>query len=325
MQSRRLNELVGGAAGFDPAAALAIITPANQPARTVAGGQRWGMLNEAQSLAVDSGLRDGITWLWVPPGTGKTTTLSSTARRAAAPRPANPAHRTDQHRGRRRAPGGARTHEDHRRWQRGAGRAADGHPSRRSGRRTGAGRGDRGAPWRTVTADLVRVTERIRQLRVQLREREQSRRNAGGDYDRLQVELADQQAMARALNRLLAEVRRQVCQDAHLAPATSHQLLMPTLSGMAFDIVVIDKAGVLPASLTMTLPARAVATPSSPATSASFPGGHRRHNPREQVVAAQRLRGIRRSRPGRAPAAAAEPGRADRATPHAPTPGRGNQ
>ena len=251
MQSRRLNELVSGAAGFDPAAALAVVTPTDQPARTVAEGKRWGMLNDAQSRAVESGLRGGITWLWGPPGTGKTTTLSvlldelqRRGRRTLLTAPTNTAVDIALQAvlGRTRVAAlgsvvrvGQPT--DTRLVNRAGGPVLVEEIAER-----------RGEP---VAADLVRVTERIRRLRAQLRDWEQSGRNRGGAYDRLQVELAEQQAMAGALNRLLAEVRRQVCQDAHLVAATTHQLLMPTLSGMAFDVVVIDEASMLPASLAM--------------------------------------------------------------------------
>ena len=34
---------------------------------------------------------------------------------------------------------------------------------------------------------------------------------------------------------------REVCEDAVLVAATTHQLAMPTLSGMQFDVVVIDE------------------------------------------------------------------------------------
>ena len=174
MQSRRLNELIGGAAGFDPAAALAVVTPTSQPARTVAGDQRWGMLNEAQSLAVDSGLRDGITWLWGPPGTGKTTTLSvllkelqRRGRRTLLTAPTNTAVdiALQSALGRTRATALGSVVR--------VGQPTDTRLVNRAGEpvlvEEIAER--RGEP---VAADLVRVTERIRRLRSQLREWEQS-------------------------------------------------------------------------------------------------------------------------------------------------------
>ncbi|GAA2566215.1 hypothetical protein GCM10010210_47120 [Pseudonocardia hydrocarbonoxydans] len=250
-QSKRLNELVDGASGFDPAAALAVVSPIGQQERSVGRGQQWGMLNDAQSLAVNSGLCDGITWLWGPPGTGKTTTLSvlvdelrRRGLRTLLTAPTNTAVdialQAALGRMGNTTPGSVVR----------VGQPTDTRLVKRPGGPVLVEEiaEQRGEP---VAADLMRATERIRQLRVQLREREKSGRNAGGDFDRLQVELADQQVLARALERLLAAVRRQVCQDAHLVAATTHQLLMPTLSGMAFDVVVIDEASMLSSSLTM--------------------------------------------------------------------------
>ena len=171
MQSRRLNELVGGAPGFDAAAALAVVTRSAPPARTVVGGRRWGMLNEAQSLAVESGLRGGITWLWGPPGTGKTTTLSvlldelqRRGRRTLLTAPTNTA--VDVALQAALGQTGATTLGSVVR----VGQPTDTRLVNRAGGpllvEEIAER--RGSP---VAADLVRVTERIRRLRAELRER----------------------------------------------------------------------------------------------------------------------------------------------------------
>lgn len=79
-QSRRLRELVGGGPGFDPAAALAVGCPdAPRPPRAPAPfiGASAAHLDADQRYAVGLGVTPGVTWLWGPPGTGKTATLST--------------------------------------------------------------------------------------------------------------------------------------------------------------------------------------------------------------------------------------------------------
>lgn len=249
--SKRMHELSCGAPGFDTDAALAMVTPAASSARSVAGRRRWGSLNDTQSLAVDHGLGDGVTWLWGPPGTGKTTTLAvlleelqRRGRRILLTAPTNTAvdialqallGRMETF-----ATGSVVR----------VGQPTDtGLVKRASGPVLVDEIAElRGEP---VAADLTHVDDQIRTLRSQLREYGRSSRRTGKAYDDLQVELAERQAMARALRGLLAEVRRQVCQDAILVAATAHQLLLPTLSGLTFDVVVIDEASMLPASLSM--------------------------------------------------------------------------
>ncbi|GAA1635713.1 hypothetical protein GCM10009828_074690 [Actinoplanes couchii] len=79
-QSRRLQEVIDGGPGFDAAAALAVGSPdAPRPARAPApfiGGSA-AHLNGDQRYAVGLGVTPGVTWLWGPPGTGKTATLST--------------------------------------------------------------------------------------------------------------------------------------------------------------------------------------------------------------------------------------------------------
>ena len=250
-QSRRLNELAGGAPGFDTDAALAIVTPAPDPARSVTGGRRWRSLNKAQGLAVDHGLGDGVTWLWGPPGTGKTTTLSvllaelhRRGRRVLLTAPTNTAVDIALQAALGRmgpTPQGSVVR---------VGQPTD---TRLVARAGGPVLVDEIAEHRgePVAADLARVNDRIREVRSRLRKYERNGRDLDRAYDQLQVDLAEQQAMARALTRLLADVRRQVCEDALMVAATAHQLLLPTLSGLAFDTVVIDEASMLPASLSM--------------------------------------------------------------------------
>ncbi|MDN5748719.1 MAG: AAA domain-containing protein [Pseudonocardia sp.] len=250
-QSRRLNELAGGAPGFDPAAALAVVTPTAAPARAIPDGRRWGMLNETQSLAVSGGLRDGTTWLWGPPGTGKTTTLSVLVHelhrrglRTLLTAPTNTAvdialRETLKQLG-ATAPGSVIR----------VGQPTDARLVRRPDgqvlvEEVAERRGSAAAAELTATADLVRS------LRGRLQTLEKSGRSNDKGYVSLQLELAENQAYLRALRSLLSDVRRQVCQEALLVAATAHQLTMPTLQGMAFDVVVIDEASMLPATLTM--------------------------------------------------------------------------
>jgi hypothetical protein len=252
-QSRRLHELTDGGPGFDPAAALAVVTPTATAGagRPIPGGRRWGTLNDAQSLAVNSGLRDGTTWLWGPPGTGKTTTLSVLVEelhrrglRTLLTAPTNTAVDISLLAALRRmgviAAGsvvrvGQPTNT-------GLVRRAEGHVLVEE---LAERRGLAAATELAITADAVRG------LRSQVHELQKSGRGRGTAYDQIQLALAEKQVYVRALTRVLADVRRQVCEDAVLVAATTHQLAMPTLSGMQFDVVVIDEASMLPASLTM--------------------------------------------------------------------------
>ncbi len=250
-QSKRLNELADGGPGFDAAAALAVVTPTADGGEPIPGGRLWGMLNEAQSRAVNGGLRDGTTWLWGPPGTGKTRTLSvlveelhRRGRRTLLTAPTNTAVDIALREALQRigvtAPGSVvRVGQpvDIRLVKRAEGHVLVEELAER--------RGHHAAAELAASADLVR------ELRLQMHTLQKSGRTSGTTYDSLQLTLAENQAYARALTKLLSEVRRQVCEDATLVAATAHQLTMTTLSGMPFDVVVIDEASMLPASLTM--------------------------------------------------------------------------
>ncbi|NED70244.1 AAA family ATPase, partial [Streptomyces sp. SID10244] len=76
-QHTRFTELLREPQRFNTHAALAVATP--QPktsARQLISHRADSSLNPLQNLAVRHGMSPGLTWLWGPPGTGKTTTLS---------------------------------------------------------------------------------------------------------------------------------------------------------------------------------------------------------------------------------------------------------
>ncbi|WP_203982379.1 AAA domain-containing protein [Sphaerisporangium rufum] len=79
-QYRKLRDLASGGPGFDAGAAVAVVTPAGPDAPATRLGPFSTAprgLNAGQRDAVALALTPGLTWLWGPPGTGKTTTISA--------------------------------------------------------------------------------------------------------------------------------------------------------------------------------------------------------------------------------------------------------
>jgi hypothetical protein len=243
-QARRFGELAGGAAGFDPDAALAMVEMHDPEPRDVPSVAFDG-LNAEQSRAVAMGLTDGVTWLWGPPGTGKTTTLAvllaqlhQRGLRTLVVAPTNTAVDIALQGALRRLgdfPIGDVVR---------VGQPVD---ATLIGRdpvpilvdEVAAVRGE------AVAARRVQVAESVRQMRKRVGE-------IGPDdarTDELSLALAEATALMRGLDALMAEVRVQVCRDARLVAATAHQLVMSTLSGIAFDVVVIDEASMMPTAL----------------------------------------------------------------------------
>lgn len=74
-QSKRLDEPAHGGPGFDAAAALAVVSPERGRVSTAHGRlpvEELDGLNAGQRNAVELALAPTLTWLWGPPGTGKT-------------------------------------------------------------------------------------------------------------------------------------------------------------------------------------------------------------------------------------------------------------
>ncbi|GAA3571418.1 hypothetical protein GCM10022197_29890 [Microlunatus spumicola] len=85
-----------------------------------------------------------------------------------------------------------------------------------------------------------------------LRARHKELSRADGDAPEIrsiEVRIAEHQAFQRELDRIRADARRAVAINARLVAATAHQTLLSTLKGQTFDVVVIDEASMLPASL----------------------------------------------------------------------------
>ena len=103
---------------------------------------------------------------------------------------------------------------------------------------------ERGEP---IATRKMQVAEQIRRLRAAIS------RPGPGHEDRSadELELAELSAMSRALDSLMKEMRRQVCRDARLVAATAHQSVLSTLSGLPYDVVVVDEASMMSAALCM--------------------------------------------------------------------------
>lgn len=76
-QRTRLHELIQSPERFNTSAALAVVRPQEDRAtHALAPRSMDPALNAQQNFAVRHGMSAKLTWLWGPPGTGKTTTLS---------------------------------------------------------------------------------------------------------------------------------------------------------------------------------------------------------------------------------------------------------
>ncbi|WP_158273845.1 AAA domain-containing protein [Micromonospora sp. RP3T] len=254
-QSKRLRELVEGGPGFNAAAAAALMTAGAEAAPDELPVVRAEHLNQGQRYAVGLALTPGVTWLWGPPGTGKTTTLGTLVAelcvrglRVLLTAPTNAAVDVAVNAVLKEIPELA-----------GGGLVRLGQPAdpaliaRSEGHvlidEIAAKRGE-------VLAQLrVREAQRSRDLRERLRHLE--RRHASltdGEQDLrldLERELAEASARIRELDMSLHYVRRQVCREAEVVAATSHQVALKTLRELTFDVVVLDEASMTTSALAM--------------------------------------------------------------------------
>ncbi|MFI7445805.1 DEAD/DEAH box helicase [Nonomuraea indica] len=249
-QSKRLHELVHGGPGFNAAAALAAVTPpdvrvpSRQPIPPGLSG-----LNQGQRAAVQLGLTHGVTWLWGPPGTGKTTTvaaliaeLCSRGKHVLLAAPTNAALDVAIHALLKRRPDladGALVR---------IGQPADSTLHRSV--LVDEIAATRGAP---VARRRVEAGAELRECRKSLdalKKRELTRTEEISRL-RLETQIAELQELVSALDRALKDVRRQVCREATVVAATAHQLALETLKGLTFDVVVLDEASMTTAALAM--------------------------------------------------------------------------
>ncbi|MEU0559375.1 AAA domain-containing protein [Dactylosporangium sp. NPDC006015] len=262
LQSRRLRELMHGGPGFNAEAALAAVSPDNPsslsqaPAIEHLGPDEADQLNDGQRHAVELALAHGTTWLWGPPGTGKTTTISALVaalhargKRVLLAAPTNAAldvavasvlKRTPQ-----LASGGALVR---------LGQPTDtlvAHPAG-GAVLVDAIAAERGA---AVAEERVRVGNQLRQCRQALAELRRIKLALTDSQQRkrsnLENQIAELNAIAAGLDRLLLEARRKICREAAVVAATAHQTMLDTLKSLTFDVVVLDEASMTTATLAM--------------------------------------------------------------------------
>ncbi|MFG3577825.1 DEAD/DEAH box helicase [Micromonospora chersina] len=255
-QSKRLRELVNGGPGFNAEAAAALLTTTGRataledlPPEAVDG------LNHGQRYAVQLALTPGVTWLWGPPGTGKTTTVAALVAelcrrglRVLLTAPTNAAIDVAIKSTLKRLPGLAS-----------GALVRLGQPSDASliARPDGHVLIDEIAAKRgeLLAKTRVRQGERIRTLRDRLRPLEKRHASLTADEQairlKLERDLADATALVRELDSSLHFVRRQVCREAQVVAATSHQVVLKTLKELTFDVVILDEASMTTTALAL--------------------------------------------------------------------------
>lgn len=249
-QRTRLQELMQQPERFDTAAALAVVTrQALFAPATLTPHANDTALNPQQNLAVRHGMSGKLTWLWGPPGTGKTTTLSVLIRdllaadkRVLLCAPTNTAVDV------------ALTGALDRMNTYDAGRVV------RIGQPVNQGLSNREVPVLVEEIAAARgqqIAQRLVDLRnesAELGTRLKEAAKAPGSSNarlRLQRRLAEVKEMISQLNTALGDVRRQVVREASLVAATAHQCTLELLDDQRFDTVVIDEASMLTATLAM--------------------------------------------------------------------------
>ncbi len=245
-QARRLRELREPHEDFNINAALELTRPSDsQPERA---DPYWvGDLNAQQSQAVGQALGEGTTWIWGPPGTGKTRTLAAllaelyaARRRVWLTAPTNMAVDIALVAALREI-----------------GEFEPGSIAR-------LGQPALGELRRRETPVLVNELVDLRSTALQqpqadasqdleqLRARLGSLSRADGDgpeMREIELRIAERQAYVRELEHIRADARRALVANARFVAATAQQALLSALKGQSFDVVVIDEASMLPASL----------------------------------------------------------------------------
>lgn len=253
-QLERLKGLLIDVGQFHTTAALDVVLPGRGAGAPASDTPALPELNRAQRNAVCQGLGDGLTWLWGPPGTGKTTTLSvlirellARGKRVLLTAPTNAAVDV--------ALTGFLNHVDG--FEIGdvvrvgepATDALTGRPVPVLTDEVTAMRGE------SVAARRVELEKETRELRQELRRITKPKdADVPADANRvraIEAQIARNRAMSKELGKILADVRRKVCREARLVAATTHQAVLDTLADAVFDVVIIDEASMVSAAMTM--------------------------------------------------------------------------
>lgn len=249
-QRDRFSELLRDPSCFNTVAALAVSTPrrTREPrALTTVTPDR--NLNEEQNYAVQSGATPGLTWLWGPPGTGKTTTLSvliahlfASGKRILLSAPTNTAVDVALVGVLRKLPPHV------------VGDVV------RIGQPVDVTLVNRSTPILTeeIAADRGKeIAQRLVALQAEQAiceaTLEKLTKSGTSPTGRLaqQRRIAEIKELANQLHVALGDIRRQIVRDAQFVAATAHQATLDLLAEDHFDVVIVDEASMLPAALAM--------------------------------------------------------------------------
>ncbi|MFF0529415.1 DEAD/DEAH box helicase [Nocardia amikacinitolerans] len=238
---------VNGAPGFHTAAALSPVGPGGLlDSVPPVGPHPVAGLNESQQLAVAHGLQPRVTWLWGPPGTGKTTTLAALlgellddGKSVLLTAPTNAAVDVALKALLSRRPGFA------------VGELA------RIGLTDDPALLGLRAPVvldeiaAAAGAEPARRLVEVRASLAELRERAHAVDGKSVELQALTRKIADLSEFRQGLEKLVQDVRDQVIRDAKLIACTTHQVLLRDLHRKHFDTVVIDEASMVTAAMAM--------------------------------------------------------------------------